>query len=357
MQILLIEAVSAGLCRGDCSASLLREGAAMWQAVATDLAAVPGIRVKTCLEDTWRGRWPIPDGVSCDWFEHPAEWAMWWSDAVAEADAGLIIAPETAGLLRDLCQPLSNKSPQLNCDVSAIQLCSDKWLLAEHCVRHKIPTIPTVLETFCGPPAEREGGWVIKTRDGAGGELLRRVRSTSDWRAVKRLYPTRAAGQSPLAVRQPWIDGQAVSIAGLFGPMHPPEWFPVAEQNLQWDQAVTYMGGSIPAEISPAGAAACQRLAEQVSSTIPGLRGYVGFDVLLPDISPDEPLLVEINPRVTTSYVGYRQSCRSSLMARWLTFACARPERPLAAVNPLEWSAARLLFAADGTILQRAAAE
>ena len=34
---------------------------------------------------------------------------------------------------------------------------------------------------------------------------------------------------------------------------------------------------------------------------MPGLRGYIGIDVLITD---DEILLVEINPRLTTSYAG-----------------------------------------------------
>ena len=36
---------------------------------------------------------------------------------------------------------------------------------------------------------------------------------------------------------------------------------------------------------------------------LPGLRGYVGVDIL---ISKDEVLLVEVNPRLTTSYAGLR---------------------------------------------------
>jgi len=34
------------------------------------------------------------------------------------------------------------------------------------------------------------------------------------------------------------------------------------------------------------------------------LRGYVGVDVIL---TQDEALLIEINPRLTTSYIGLRQ--------------------------------------------------
>jgi len=56
-----------------------------------------------------------------------------------------------------------------------------------------------------------------------------------------------------------------------------------------------------------------------VLPTIPGLYGYLGIDVLIPDAAPETPLLVEINPRLTTSYTGYRQLCRDNLAAMWLS--------------------------------------
>jgi predicted ATP-grasp superfamily ATP-dependent carboligase len=50
---------------------------------------------------------------------------------------------------------------------------------------------------------------------------------------------------------------------------------------------------------------------------IPGLAGYVGIDLLLPD--GGDPLIVEINPRLTTSYVGYRRIYSTPIPQRWLS--------------------------------------
>ena len=44
--------------------------------------------------------------------------------------------------------------------------------------------------------------------------------------------------------------------------------------------------------------------AERAVSLAPGLRGYVGVDMLLTE---RESYTIEINPRLTTSYVGLRQ--------------------------------------------------
>jgi predicted ATP-grasp superfamily ATP-dependent carboligase len=44
----------------------------------------------------------------------------------------------------------------------------------------------------------------------------------------------------------------------------------------------------------------------------------VGFDILLPDRTPLAPVLVEINPRLTTAYTGYRRLTPDNLAA-WVT--------------------------------------
>jgi predicted ATP-grasp superfamily ATP-dependent carboligase len=86
-----------------------------------------------------------------------------------------------------------------------------------------------------------------------------------------------------------------------------------------------------------------QRLVRRAAACIPGLRGYVGFDVLIPDAAPNRPLLVEVNPRLTTSYVGYRALAEQNL-AEWLLGRSK--ER-------LTWRAGRVNFDACGTVAQQ----
>ncbi|MCA9021743.1 MAG: ATP-grasp domain-containing protein, partial [Planctomycetaceae bacterium] len=62
-----------------------------------------------------------------------------------------------------------------------------------------------------------------------------------------------------------------------------------------------------------------------VCDLLPGLAGYVGFDILLPDDTPNEPVLVEINPRLTTSYTGYRRLTQDNLAARIIDVQTAFP--------------------------------
>ncbi len=47
----------------------------------------------------------------------------------------------------------------------------------------------------------------------------------------------------------------------------------------------------------------------------PTVRGFVGLDLLLGD-RPSEDCVIEINPRLTTSYVGLRRMIHGNLAAR-----------------------------------------
>jgi predicted ATP-grasp superfamily ATP-dependent carboligase len=46
------------------------------------------------------------------------------------------------------------------------------------------------------------------------------------------------------------------------------------------------------------------RIAEKVAESFPGLRGYVGVDFVL---TQHKAFVVDVNPRLTTSYVGLRR--------------------------------------------------
>ena len=59
-------------------------------------------------------------------------------------------------------------------------------------------------------------------------------------------------------------------------------------------------------------------------SLIPGLTGYVGVDLVLTE---DSALLIEINPRLTTSYIALRQVTPVNL-AKAISEACLKGVLP-----------------------------
>lgn len=103
-----------------------------------------------------------------------------------------------------------------------------------------------------------------------------------------------------------------------------------------------YLGGRLP--LSPPLAERAQRLALATMAAMPTTVGYVGIDLVL-GVADDgsEDTVIEINPRLTTSYVGLRAACRENLAAAMVEAACGG--RPT-----LSWTGEKLEFRADGTL-------
>jgi predicted ATP-grasp superfamily ATP-dependent carboligase len=80
---------------------------------------------------------------------------------------------------------------------------------------------------------------------------------------------------------------------------------------------VSYLGGQTPLDhpLAPQAAEAAVRACRAVA----GLRGFVGVDVVVTD---GGPIVIEINPRLTTAYLGVRRAVRENVAALALA-ACA----------------------------------
>jgi predicted ATP-grasp superfamily ATP-dependent carboligase len=75
------------------------------------------------------------------------------------------------------------------------------------------------------------------------------------------------------------------------------------------DGRLVYRGGTLP--LSSAWQTRAERLAIAALAALPPAVGYVGFDVILGSADDgSEDVVVEVNPRLTTSYVGLRQLAR-----------------------------------------------
>lgn len=339
MRVFVFEFVCSGAA-GETLAdtSLATEGRAMLTAVAADFARIPGVTAVTCCDR--RLRWDGPAGVEVHTAGTPEEELRLFRKLAAACHAAFLIAPEFDDLLahrRRLLDELGTRC--LGCTQEAVALCGDKLRLAEHLQQHHLPTIPT---RWCGPRDDSLAfafPVVIKPQDGAGSQDTFVIRSPAQYRAIRpRLFDP---AQDRHWIVQPYIAGQDVSIAVLASAdTSRIESLPLAAQHLSRDDRLRYLGGSVPAE-SPAGAE-IRRLVARACRTIPGLAGYVGFDVIVPHDGSRLPLIVEVNPRLTTSYLGYRLLARDNLAERLLF-----PER---FPHPIAWKAGTVTFRADGTL-------
>ncbi len=89
------------------------------------------------------------------------------------------------------------------------------------------------------------------------------------------------------------------------------------KQRISDDGRLRYLGGELP--LAAGLAERARSLAERALAAMPAAVGYVGVDLVLgrePDGSED--VVIEINPRLTTSYVGLRAAARINLAeAMW----------------------------------------
>lgn len=325
--------------------SLAVEGRAMLVSLIEDLLQVSDVDVVT----TWDrrlGEFPFAASSTCEVVQlsSPSEEKQAFERLCDESDAAFVIAPEFQGILCGRVEIASSRTMLIGCDVAATALCSDKLKLVEHLKVAEIPTVPT--ETFVLANIENDFAasasdfpCVIKPRDGAGSLLTFKAVNSDELAQVAKQLLSDDAGFS--FVRQPFIEGTAISCAAIVtaGQGGEPQAcridvLPPCKQILSCDGRFTYEGADFPVPLAPAVEARVERLVRRCCSVIPSLNGYVGFDLVVPQSGNVEPIVVEINPRLTTGYLLWQKMCNQNLVARMLTSACdvVMPENP-----PLSW--------------------
>jgi predicted ATP-grasp superfamily ATP-dependent carboligase len=179
---------------------------------------------------------------------------------------------------------------------------------------------------------------VWKPRDGAGSTSTFRLNAALDV-AVARAKRAAEGHVGPM-VLQEFVPGLAASVAFLCGPAGNVPLMP-AFQRLSGDGRFRYRGGELP--IPPDLAERATRLAQRAVDCVPGLLGYVGVDLVLGDAADgSRDSAIEINPRLTTSYVGLRRLADVNLAGAMLRVAAGE------AGGPLRWGPGRVRFGPAG---------
>lgn len=141
---------------------------------------------------------------------------------------------------------------------------------------------------------------------------------------------------------QEWVPGRAASIAFLCGPAGN---FPLipAFQTLSADGRCHYLGGELP--IPAALADRAVKLGSRALECLPGLKGYVGVDLVLGEAADgSEDFAIEVNPRLTTSYIGLRAMAGFNLAEAMLFAARGEP------IGTMRWKRRRVRFSPDGRV-------
>jgi len=279
---------------------LVSEAAAMLQAVLADFCAWGAVRTMTTL-DRRLDHFTLPaDEVVC---VTPGQHASAFASSLAQSDAALIIAPETDGILARLSAIVEEANiPLLSCSPTAVAVASDKAACYDLFRQANLPTPLTRRSTFstASQVADQVGyPLVIKPIDGVGCEGVCLAREPSE--LVDALILLRQVTSQDEIILQSFAAGVPASVSLLVAGEHS---LPLSlnGQAIEVGCPFVYRGGAVP--LSHPVAARALTVAQAAIRLIPGLRGYVGVDLVL---TQDEALLIEINPRLTTSYIGLRQ--------------------------------------------------
>ncbi|MGA2935970.1 MAG: ATP-grasp domain-containing protein [Syntrophobacteraceae bacterium] len=277
---------------------LAAEGFTMLRAVLNDFRLWGGVSLITTRDVRLAGFSLCADRVVN---LHREEYLRTLNDLVADVDAVLVIAPESNGVLARLSALVEERGRLLlGSSAEGVSVAGDKWDCFRRFSENNLPT-PRTWRLSCAEAltAAEEIGFplVVKPIDGVGCEGVSIASDSSSLRmALDLLHPWPES-----ILLQPYLSGTHASVSLLVSETGV---LPLSlnEQVLSVGVPFLYRGGTVPLDHMQRDSAF--EYAERAVSLAPGLRGYVGVDMLLTE---RESYTIEINPRLTTSYVGLRQ--------------------------------------------------
>ncbi len=333
MRVAVLEFLSGGGLCNDLSSSdtkanamlfepLICEGLSMLSALTLDLVLC-GHEVHTCLDafaanlDTAKTQMHHTSLLQVQVVA--ADWKKRWTETALLCDRTIVIAPELHQQLERIVSDLrAAGAVVVASSVPFIQATSDKLATAKlmHAGNVRHPVTQSLSEfrlSSRGDDCHDESPLTLKRRDGAGcSEMMYfdHQSTLTDWLQSRELVP----GSDSDWIVQQWHSGKAASMAVIAND----DWQFVGalEQSISIDNdnnrkvgsPVSYRGGCGPIE-----AITVQQLrsfADQVRNAFPSAaEGWIGIDFIIPSMhcNASDLVFIEVNPRMTTSYLGYRQ--------------------------------------------------
>ncbi len=306
---LLLEYVTGGgLCDQPLPESLAAEGHAMLDTLLRDcLQAMPETQI-TVLRDARLGLSANERKTQrITYVEVTEAFDSIWCEQLVLADAIWIIAPETGGVLTQLVrQALAAGKHVINAAPEVIALCTSKLITAQHLHAHGISTVATYswhegLRDHA-PPLLRLGPVIVKPDDGAG--CLR----TRVFDGLDAVGPAPESGD----VIQAYIAGEALSLCLWCEEGHAQLLSINQQLILRDDQGLLSFKGCVVNVRNDdlLLRERCNELAERIAYALPGLYGPVGVDLIerTHDDGISELVVIEINPRMTTSFTALHEA-------------------------------------------------
>lgn len=204
----------------------------------------------------------------------PVENFSAFENYVERCDAFLIVAPENNYTLLNLTK-IAERYGKINLGSSskAIAITSDKWKLYKK-LKSKVNTPKTSKKVL-------DFDYLVKPRVSCGGSEIKFLGE------VKKGF-----------IAQEFIKGLNLSVSLAVG-----EEISILSINEQILKNFEYYGGIIPALINGTVRKEVVEEAVRAVESIKGLHGYVGVDL----VYSDQPYIIEVNARLTTSAVAFEE--------------------------------------------------
>ena len=282
----------------DMPSDLVSEGLGMLCAILKDFKKWGKATVYTTLDKRLTD---IP--LSSDSFTiiNSADYNKSFSRIAKECDFSLIIAPESNDILLTLNKQIRDTGVcSLGSDLEAIRITGDKWESYKILFDAGVP----VPETVCvGRHSALETAQkinfplVIKPIDGVGCEGVYLVKDMDTFKSALEYDPV----YNHRVLLQEYIKGEHLS-ASILSNGKEFVFLSLNRQHINEGMPFKYNGGEImppPEKGDP-----LHMIIEKILKVIPGLKGYTGIDLIRSEAGYK---IIEINPRLTTSYVGLRE--------------------------------------------------
>ncbi len=308
MKVLLYEHVSGGGFAGEpIPSSLLSEGYAMLRGLTADFKTA-GHNVTVLLDSRLAELRTLLNADNVTQVSSNVIQVL--TEVSKTAEAAFMVAPESNQILQSIIERIEALSLlSLNCQSDAIRQAADKaslpkrirqlGLYAPDTFLFKILDIKKIMQIIRG---ELDFPVIIKPVNSAGCGGLSIVKNAEQIAAAVYKIKTETADSQVLV--QNLIKGIPASVS-LFSTGTEVMSISLNRQYVKLappDSESSYNGGMVSFD-NPLKDEAFSA-AKQVVESFNGLRGYVGVDLILTE---DRVYVVEVNPRLTTSYVGLRK--------------------------------------------------
>ncbi|MFZ2403878.1 MAG: ATP-grasp domain-containing protein [Methylobacter sp.] len=267
--------------------SLAGEGSLMLNALLDNLAGLNTLEIIVMLD------WRLSDSISMTGIntviiKPEQDIAEEFARLVKQCDLVWPIAPEFDGILQTLCQTVESVGKVLlTSPATAVAIAGNKLKTYELLNRRHIAAVPTrMLDNEYSA-----GEWMVKPVDGVGCADSYVIANRQDFEQM--------AARKKHYIIQPHLQGAKTSLSCLFRQGR--GWLVCV--NLQRFEYIDrqYHLADIVVNHHPEDLGAYRQLIDQIACALPELWGYAGIDLIE---TAEQTWVLEINPRLTTSFVG-----------------------------------------------------